>query len=222
MTPSVSPIDRDRASPYVNDVLITPLQLEKGPLLFNESILAGALDYAPDVAQVRLLPVAGRADLIVEGRGHGQHVEDIRLRAAYHGDFERLLAPRGARPHAAPPATSTSLPPAVRRRRPRRALHHTHVPKSVTMRRAVSRLKMSCANRCFSPCPPARSAKETARDFVALWPEPEPRALQLHLLRTGKNPSGGMRLRVGRQDQTPIGSLLFLHLGTPIFGSPWL
>ena len=73
-------------------MLIAPLQLEKEPLLFDEAIPAGALDYAPDVSQVGPLPVAGRADLIVEHRGHREHVADIRLRAAYHGDFELLCA----------------------------------------------------------------------------------------------------------------------------------
>ena len=73
-------------------MLINPLQLEKEPLLFDESIPAGALDYAPDVTQVGPLPVTGRADLIVEHRGHREQVEDIRLRAAYHGDFELLCA----------------------------------------------------------------------------------------------------------------------------------
>jgi uncharacterized protein len=73
-------------------VLITPLQLEKEPLLFQESIPPGALDYAPDVHQVGPLPVMGRADLIVEHRGHKEQVPDIRLRAAYRGDFELLCA----------------------------------------------------------------------------------------------------------------------------------
>ena len=73
-------------------MLITPLQLEKEPLVFDEAIPAGALDYAPDVSQVGPLPVAGRADLIVEHRGHGESVADIRLRAAYHGEFELLCA----------------------------------------------------------------------------------------------------------------------------------
>ena len=73
-------------------MLITPLQLEKEPLLFDEAIPAGALDYAPDISQVGPLPVTGRADLIVEHRGHREHVADIRLRAAYHGDFELLCA----------------------------------------------------------------------------------------------------------------------------------
>jgi len=73
-------------------VLITPLQLEIEPLLFDESIPEGTLDYAPDIHQVGPLPVVGRADLIVENRGHREHVADIRLRAAYHGNFELLCA----------------------------------------------------------------------------------------------------------------------------------
>ena len=78
--------------PTLNHVLITPLHLEKEPLLFDEAIPSGALDYAPDITQTGPLPVAGRADLIVEGRGHGDQVADIRLRAAYHGSFELLCA----------------------------------------------------------------------------------------------------------------------------------
>jgi uncharacterized protein len=73
-------------------MLITPLQLEKEPLLFEESIPAGELDYAPDIHQVGPLPVSGRADLIVEHRGHREDVADIRLRATYRGDFELLCA----------------------------------------------------------------------------------------------------------------------------------
>ena len=73
-------------------VLITPLQLEHEPLRFDESLPAGALDYAPDVSQVGPLPVLGRADLIVENRGHSEQVADIRVRAAYHGNFELLCA----------------------------------------------------------------------------------------------------------------------------------
>ena len=73
-------------------MLITPLQLEHEPLRFSEAIPAGALDYAPDVAQIGPLPIAGRADLIIENRGHREQVADIRLRAAYHGDFELLCA----------------------------------------------------------------------------------------------------------------------------------
>ena len=78
--------------PNVKSVIITPLQLEREPLLFDEAIPAGALEYAPDVTQVGPLPVTGRADLLLEHRGHREQVADIRLRAAYHGDFEVLCA----------------------------------------------------------------------------------------------------------------------------------
>ena len=71
---------------------ITPIQLEHEPLLFNEAIPAGALDYAPDVAQIGPMPVTGRADLILEHRGHREQVADIRLRAAFRGGFELLCA----------------------------------------------------------------------------------------------------------------------------------
>ena len=73
-------------------MLITPLDLQNEPLLFNESIPAGAIDYAPDTRQVGPLPVHGKADLIVEHRGPQEIVEDIRVRADYKGDFEVLCA----------------------------------------------------------------------------------------------------------------------------------
>lgn len=73
-------------------MLITPIQLEHEPLLFTESISAGSLDYAPDVQQVGPLPIEGRADLLVENRGHNHLVNDIRLRAAYQGNLEVLCA----------------------------------------------------------------------------------------------------------------------------------
>jgi uncharacterized protein len=78
--------------PTLNNVLITPLQLEHEPLLFDQAIPAGALDYAPDIAQVGPLPVIGRAELLIENRGHREQVADIRLRAAYHGTFQILCA----------------------------------------------------------------------------------------------------------------------------------
>ena len=73
-------------------MLITPLNLEKEPLVFDESIPAGVLDYAPDVTQAGPVTVAGRADLIVEDRGHKELVADIRLRADWYGDFTQLCA----------------------------------------------------------------------------------------------------------------------------------
>jgi uncharacterized protein len=73
-------------------MLITPLQLEKEPLLFDESIPAGPLEYAPDINQVGPMPVTGRADLVVEHRGHNHQVPDIRVRAAFKGEFDLLCA----------------------------------------------------------------------------------------------------------------------------------
>jgi uncharacterized protein len=78
--------------PNLNHVLITPLQLEREPLVFSESIPPGALDYAPDITQVGPVPVTGRADLLIENRGHREQVADIRLRAAFRGTFELLCA----------------------------------------------------------------------------------------------------------------------------------
>ncbi len=73
-------------------MLITPIQLVDEPLLFDEAIAPGALEYAPDLLQVSPLSVKGQADLIVEHRGHSSHVDDIRLRADYNADFEVLCA----------------------------------------------------------------------------------------------------------------------------------
>jgi uncharacterized protein len=73
-------------------MLITTLELQKEPLLFDEKIAEGAIDYAPDTRQVGVLPVEGKADLIVEHRGPQEEVEDIRVRAAYDGHFEVLCA----------------------------------------------------------------------------------------------------------------------------------
>jgi len=73
-------------------VIITPLELEQEPLLFEEIIPAGLLEYAPDVAQVGPMPVNGRADLILEHRGHNHQIPDIRVRAGYEAGFELLCA----------------------------------------------------------------------------------------------------------------------------------
>lgn len=73
-------------------MLITPLQLVDEPLAIDEIIQPGTLDYTPDLRQTGPLPVKGSADLLVEHRDEGSHVNDIRLRAAYHGDFEILCA----------------------------------------------------------------------------------------------------------------------------------
>jgi len=76
----------------LKDVLITPLQLVDEPLAIDETIEPGALDYTPELRQVSPLPVQGSADLLIEHRDAGSHVNDIRLRATYSGDFEILCA----------------------------------------------------------------------------------------------------------------------------------
>lgn len=76
----------------LKDVLITPLQLVDEPLEINETIPPNTLDYAADVRQVSPLPVQGTADLLIEHRSSNSQVNDIRLRASYHGDFEILCA----------------------------------------------------------------------------------------------------------------------------------
>ncbi|WP_348267273.1 DUF177 domain-containing protein [Edaphobacter paludis] len=76
----------------LKDVLITPLQLVDEPLEIDETIQPGALDYTSELRQVGPLPVKGSADLLIEHRDQGSHVNDIRLRASYHGDFEILCA----------------------------------------------------------------------------------------------------------------------------------
>ena len=73
-------------------MLITTLDLQKEPLEFHQEIAEGAIEYAPDTRQVGVLPVKGKADLIVEHRGPGEEVEDIRVRAGYKGEFEVLCA----------------------------------------------------------------------------------------------------------------------------------
>ncbi len=89
-------------------MLITPLDLQNEPLVFREEIAAGAIDYAPDTRQVGVLPVDGKADLIVEHRGPQEVVEDIRVRATYRGNFEVLCA-RCVEPVAVPLAGEFDL-----------------------------------------------------------------------------------------------------------------
>ena len=58
----------------------------------NVPIAEGTIDYGPDVRQVGPLAVSGRAELLVEHRGHKETVEDIRVRAKLAGQFELLCA----------------------------------------------------------------------------------------------------------------------------------
>ncbi len=73
-------------------MLIKPVQLVDEPLPLNLDIPAGDIDYAPDVRQIGSLSVAGRAELLIEHRGHKETVEDIRVRALLNGKFELLCA----------------------------------------------------------------------------------------------------------------------------------
>ncbi len=73
-------------------MVIKPAQLVDEPLSLNLPIPEGAIDYAPDVRQVGDLAIGGRAELLVEHRGHKETVEDIRIRAKLGGQFELLCA----------------------------------------------------------------------------------------------------------------------------------
>ncbi len=77
-------------------MLITPILLVDEPLQIDQAIAPGVIDYGEDIRQVSPLPLTGQADLLVEHRsefrGPTSHVNDIRLRASYHGDFEILCA----------------------------------------------------------------------------------------------------------------------------------
>jgi uncharacterized protein len=73
-------------------MLITVLDLEREPLEFDLALDPGAIDYGQELTQKSPLAVIGRADLIEEHRGPRDIVSDIRLRAAYKGDFEMPCA----------------------------------------------------------------------------------------------------------------------------------
>ncbi len=73
-------------------MLITTFELEKEALDIDHSIPAEAIDYTPDLRQTGPLAVKGTADLLVEHRGPKEVVQDIRLRASYHGAFELQCA----------------------------------------------------------------------------------------------------------------------------------
>lgn len=73
-------------------MLITPLHLVDEPLKFDESIAPGTLEFAADLRQIGPMPVNGQAELIVEHRGSHNHINDIRVKAQFRGDFEVLCA----------------------------------------------------------------------------------------------------------------------------------
>jgi uncharacterized protein len=69
-------------------MVITPLQLVDEPLEIDIAIAPGEVEFAPDITQTSPLKMKGRAELLVEHRGHKDVVEDIRLRAHFAGKFE--------------------------------------------------------------------------------------------------------------------------------------
>src|SRR5580704_1392471 len=60
-------------------MLIRVRELELQKLEFDENYQPGAIDFGRDFRQIGPLHSKGRAELIVEHRGHHQDVEDIRL-----------------------------------------------------------------------------------------------------------------------------------------------
>ncbi len=101
-------------------MLIRVRELELRNLEFDENYQPGAIEFGPDFRQVGPLQSKGRAELIVEHRGHHQNVEDIRLvgKVEAHLEFScaRCLEPVG---HDVDRAFRPDLP-AVRRGSPRR------------------------------------------------------------------------------------------------------
>jgi uncharacterized protein len=73
-------------------MLITPILLVDEPLILDQQIPEGGIEYTPDVRQKGPLTVSGKAELLVEHRGPRDHVEDIRIRARLEGQFELLCA----------------------------------------------------------------------------------------------------------------------------------
>jgi len=60
-------------------MLIRVRELELRNLGFNEDFQPGDIEFEPEFRQVGPLQSSGRAELVVEHRGHHQDVEDIRL-----------------------------------------------------------------------------------------------------------------------------------------------
>lgn len=60
-------------------MLIRVHDLELQKLEFNQDFQPGAIDFGPDFRQQGPLHTKGRAELIVEHRGHKQNIDDIRV-----------------------------------------------------------------------------------------------------------------------------------------------
>jgi uncharacterized protein len=69
-------------------MLIRVRELELRNLEFDENYQPGAIEFGPEFRQIGPLHSKGRAELIVEHRGHRQDVEDIRLVAGVEAQLE--------------------------------------------------------------------------------------------------------------------------------------
>jgi uncharacterized protein len=74
-------------------MFISLRQLELKEVTFSQEFRPEAIDFGPDVHQHTPLQTHGSAELVEERRGHGQALEDIRVR----GDFATQLEFRCAR-----------------------------------------------------------------------------------------------------------------------------
>jgi uncharacterized protein len=73
-------------------MLIRVRELELHNLEFDESYQPGAIDLVAELRQIGPLHSKGRAELIVEHRGHHQDVEDIRLIGKVEAHLETACA----------------------------------------------------------------------------------------------------------------------------------
>lgn len=73
-------------------MLITVLDLEREPVLFNLAVPPESIDYGAEATQISPLAVEGRADLLEETHGPRTVIQDIRLQATWKGDFEAPCA----------------------------------------------------------------------------------------------------------------------------------
>src|SRR5271155_3820097 len=78
--------------PVTSAMLLSAVDLQREPIQFKLAFEPGSIEYGFDIRQLDPLAVDGRADLIVEHRGPGQMIDDIRIRATYAGRFEVLCA----------------------------------------------------------------------------------------------------------------------------------
>ncbi len=69
-------------------MLIRVRELELRNLEFDETYQPGAIEFGPEFHQLGPLHSAGRAELVVEHRGHHQDVEDIRLVGSVEAQLE--------------------------------------------------------------------------------------------------------------------------------------